>query len=710
MSKTSDSVPPKSPVRGESDALVRRTRYTLRTLVLGIAVTAGVVFALILGQRWGVRLDFTATREHTLSPRTVGILKALPEPTAIVVSADVSKVDPRSWERVGDMLGEFGRTGGNAKVTLIDTGRAEASDRAGAVVAELVARDGAVIERHRTVLRDVAAALVAAAPELSIVAEQVARRAETVPDAAAKEKLLQLAAALRVAAKDAPDAAERVRAATGEEGKALPEADTAAQGAAPLMLAALKALDEASAVQPPIAGLGAVRDRIAVANDSLRSLRPLETLSVSRALRERPTVIVYNSRSTAAIDFDTLFPRSSTVPGAAAQPLFVGEEMLGTALASLGVKRPPVLVLVHGERERVLDDSGRPLPNTSNAVGKLLERLSQRRVDIAEWAVAVDPARPVLTKIDPSSDRPKVWFVLPAPPRTSADPRRSSSLADRPQRVQRLADALRSLLDSGDQVLLALEPSEMPAVGEPDPMCEPLKGWGIKPDTARPLLERIGTPRGPAISAYQTLRASEPGTPLGDALSGLSLILHWPMAVEIETVPGVWAHPVFVVPTSTTAWGESSWLPLRYANVRQPFQALMPPELPAPDAGRDRVGTAGGWPVVVTVERDRTGGAAPQRLIVVSAPGWFEDLYTQAAGTVDGRRVWAFPGNGELFEASFHWLAGLDELIAPSPRIRDVPRIEPMTEARLGAIRWTLIAGLPLLVLALGFAVRVLRG
>lgn len=327
--------------------------------------------------------------------------------------------------------------------------------------------------------------------------------------------------------------------------------------------------------------------------------------------------------------------------------------------------------------------------------------------------MALDPARPVLTKLDAAGVRPVVWFVLPAPARTSADPRRGASLADRPQRVQRLADALRTLLDARANVLLALEPSEMPAVGEPDALTEPLKPWGLRPDTARPLLERIGTPRGPAVSAYQTLRASEPGSSIGAALSGLSLILHWPMPVEIEQAPGVRASPVFMVPGSAQVWGESSWLPLRYANVRQPFQALMPPELPAPEAGRDRVGTQGS-PVVVAAERDAPSAtpqpAPPQRLVVVAAPGWFEDLYTQASGTVDGRRVWAFPGNAELFESSFHWLAGLDELIAPSPRIRDVPRIEPMTEARLGTIRWLLIGGLPLLVLALGFAVRVLRG
>ena len=693
------------PTRGEGDALVRRTRYTLRTLVLVIAVTGAAVSALILGQRWGVRLDLTATREHTLSPRTANILKSLKEPTTIVVSADPSRLDPRSWQRMSDMLAEFARTCDRLTLSTIDSGRASAGEDVATVVAELSARDASVIRRHREVLTGVAETLTAEAPGLAAVAEQVSRRAETMTGTEAKEKTLQLAAAFRVAAKDSGDAVERVRAVAGEP--SLPEADTAALAAGPVMQNALTALDAALKLEPPIPGVGPARDRIAVANDALKGLRPLEALSVSRALRERPVVLVYNARGTVAIDFDKLFPRAGGAPNAPAQPMFVGEELLGTALASFAVEKRPVLVLVHAEREKLLEDSGKPAALASAAVGKLLERFAMRNVDIAEWAVGIDPSRPSLSRIDPQNNRPRVWFVLPAPARTSADPRKGSSLADRSQRVSRLGEALASLLESGENVLLALEPSEMPAVGEPDPVCEPLKAWGIRPDTARPLLERLGTPKGPAISAYQTLRSPVSGSPLADALNGLTLILHWPMAVDIDPTPGVRAVPIFTVGASPAIWGESSWLGMRYANVRQAFQALMPPELPAPDAGRDRV--QGPFPVVVGAERDRTG-LAPQRMVVVAAPGWFEDLYTQASGAVDGRRVWAFPGNGELFEASFHWLAGLDELIAGSPRIRDVPRIEPMTEAKLGAIRWTLIAGFPLLVLALGFAVRVLRG
>ncbi|MFM9958735.1 MAG: Gldg family protein [Phycisphaerales bacterium] len=731
-----------SAARGESDALIRRTRYTLRTAILLIAAAAALAAALILSARSNARFDFTATREHTLSPRTLGILKSLDEPTAIVVSADVSRTDPRSWERVTDMLKEFERQSPNARVTIIDSARPEAAERAAAVVGELATRDWSTVENQLKVMQTIEQGLERISPDLARAAATISDRANAAQDTVAREKLLQAAAALRVASKDAADAAVAVRAARDSgpevrisaEQRKLPETDNATRAAGPVIAAALKVLkDESQAGLAAALGnsLAPLRDTLAVLADELRNLRPVDALTIARAVRERPVVLVYSSRGTNAIDFDTLFPRSAaaTQPGAAqptTTPLFVGEELLGSALVSLKVERRPVLVLVHAERERLLDDTGRPTSNTANAIGKLLDRLNLRKVDIAEWPVALDPARPPLARQDPTNQRPKVWFVMPAPARTSADPRGSrggaaNPLADRSERVARLGTALQTLLDAGENVLLALEPSELPAVGEPDPITIPLKSWGIKPDTARPLMERLGTQRGPAISLYQTLRNSEPGTPIADALRGLSLILHWPMAIQLDTpLPtGVRATPVFTVGTAAntatdaaTLWGESSWLPLRYANVRQPFQALMPPELPKPEPARDLVG--GPFPVIVAAERDRTtAGTAtlsPQRLLIVSAPGWFEDLYTQAAATVDGRRVWAFPGNAELFEAGLHWLANLDELIAGSPRIRDVPRIEPMTDARLSALRWTLIAGFPLAVLALGFAVRVLRG
>ena len=701
--------------RGESDALVRRARYTLRTALLLVAVTAACVLTGIAASRWPARLDLTATREHTLSPRTLRVLEGVKQPVHLVLSADPSRLDADAWRRVSDLAAAFARASPLVDVTVIDPSRADAPERVAAVVGALTERDREKITEAAAALGAVAVTIEEQHPRLAGLADAMNERAGAIAPGDAKENALRAVTAVRLASKGLADAAASVRLAI--EGPAsldlkLPDVEAAQREGGQALSNALKSMTPALEGPMSVTASMPVRDALALAGDRLGSLRTPDALRVLRTLQERPAVIVYAQSGTTTVDFDALFPRAGGGPGVAAgigSGVFAGEEFFGTAIASLSSGQRPIVVLVHAERERMIEGAGRPTAFAASALSRTLERLSLRRVDVAEWAVTLDPARPTLSAIDPAGSRPVVWFVMPAPARTSADPKRANSMADRTQRLQRLGDALNTLLTTGHSVLLSLEPCELPAVGEPDPVTEPLKAWGLRPDTARPIVERVSSPRGEGVSSYQSLRAADRATPLGEALDGLATILHWPMAVDVDKVDGVTTGVVMSVPASDAMWGESAWLPLRYLNVRQPFQALMMPEPPKPDAGRDRA--AGAFPVVTASQREGAApGTRPQRLLVVSAPGWFEDLYTQAAGTVDGRRVWAFPGNAELLDSGINWLAGLDELIAASPRIRDVPRVQPMTEARASALRWAMIAGVPLLVLSVGFAVRVLRG
>ncbi len=76
----------------------------------------------------------------------------------------------------------------------------------------------------------------------------------------------------------------------------------------------------------------------------------------------------------------------------------------------------------------------------------------------------------------------------------------------------------------------------------------------------------------------------------------------------------------------------------------------------------------------------------------------------------DGRVVPVNPGNAELFEAAVLWLAGEDELVAQSAGARATPLVGDIAPGRLAAVRWALVAGLPLATLILGIAWRVTRG
>jgi len=63
-----------------------------------------------------------------------------------------------------------------------------------------------------------------------------------------------------------------------------------------------------------------------------------------------------------------------------------------------------------------------------------------------------------------------------------------------------------------------------------------------------------------------------------------------------------------------------------------------------------------------------------------------------------------------LFDASLHWLAHRDELIAPGARRAEVSRIAPLTPEQVTGLRWGVIVGLPLFILGLGILYRFIRG
>jgi hypothetical protein len=82
---------------------------------------------------------------------------------------------------------------------------------------------------------------------------------------------------------------------------------------------------------------------------------------------------------------------------------------------------------------------------------------------------------------------------------------------------------------------------------------------------------------------------------------------------------------------------------------------------------------------------------------------------TQQGRLVDGRPVLQNPGNLELLDASVHWLAHQDELIAQSAAATAAPMVRAIDERSLRLVRFATIGGLPVFVLLCGVALRVLR-
>lgn len=700
------------------DAAARRTRYIAQTAVLAAAATIVLIFIVALSARLGWRADLTATRQHTLSPRTLALLRSLDAPTEIIVAAGRARTDPRTRQQIDDLLASFAGASPRLTVRTIDPASPAAQADIESLIRSLAQRHEHAVSRQRAALDDTARDLAALAAASSEAASQLEANAAQAPQGTSRQRLADLAALLRAMPGDLSRAAEGVADAAARPiaGAALPVADEAQQAALPALDAMAKAAEAASAaardagLSPP-PSLNTLRDAALSTADRLRRLGPLEPLMVARLLASREAVIVLSDKGLTAVEYQSLLPvaRAGDSAAARAQMLFVGEEAIAGAIATLASPVTPIVVFVHAEREAMLDAARRPTAATSARIGRLIQRLELRRFSISEWPVARMALRPDLASIDPQRQRPVVWFIMGAPSRLGGTQREN----DRPARLDALARAQAVLIENGEDLLIAVEPSELPAVGERDPLVAPLEPLGLRIDSARPLIELVSAPGVTAVSSHQTLREANSRHPIGAAVNGLAMMLQWASIItldaDIETDDRR-LTPLLTVPAGDRRWGESQWLGLRYLHLGRPFQAVIPRELPTPDERRDNL--TGPWVVGAAAERfnppsRRTPGS--QRLVVVAAPSWFEDQFADASTTVDGRSVALMPGNPEFVDAALLWLAHQDELIAASPRPRDTPRVGMIPPARLTAIRWALIAGLPLLTLGIGAVALLLR-
>ncbi len=724
---------------------IRRTRYALRTAILLAAVLASCLIAGTLGSRYHARWDVTATRRHTLAPRTLAALAALRRGRTIVVSADMSRLDRSSASRISDLLGEFARRSSLVRVAWIDTSSPSGRADFASLIASLAQSDSQTIEEQRRALGEIAVAT----GELSTGMEAVSQRMKALASAigaesAAGQELERQAGAVRTLPGRLAPAVAAVSAAAEHRigGALLPAVDVASDSArGPLgeITQAMRLIVEyahkfdaspsADAARALAAEAQGRLDLAARLADALSRLKPTDPLTVARVLEAGDAVLVTGAQGTLAIDFQSLFPTALVAgagqPGAMDQA-FAGEQLIATALMALDETRSPILVFVHAEDRTILDERGSGAPSgIGRAVfGGLFERMRLARVAPAEWAIAKSPVRPDLRELNPAGDRPVVWLILAPPSLLGTDARQSANaaLAERNARITAMANAVRSLAQDGENLLMCLDSSDLPAVGEPDPMLAAPALFGITADTAHPLLRRESLPAGQVTYTYQFTHRAGSDHPIGRAIDGLALAIPWASPLTLPESPGpdlrVW--PILRASQNDAIWGESQWMNLRALEARGRVDALDPPALvdpPKPDEGRDLTRPpAGGWVIAAAAERTRSGSApsgqatGPQRLLVVASPSWLHDYYTRRTESIGGRRSVRFPGNTELFEAGVHWLAGRDELIATGPQSGEVPRIAPIEPGALVALRWAVIAVPALATLILGALLRVLRG
>ncbi|MEO1128825.1 MAG: hypothetical protein AAFX05_03845 [Planctomycetota bacterium] len=693
-----------------SSALARRFRFGAQTLVLLGALLVVCVLTAVLGSRFSTRIDLTATREHTLAPRTIRLVEQIDEPHLIVVSANLSRVDAAGRQRLTDVLQNFAAINQDLTVSLIDTGAPGAIEAIQAVVATAASWHEDDIEAHVEAITQTLDDAGAMPQRVEGVADALAGLAATLAGPDERSRWNDASGAVRVLADDMRSATEvaAATAATRIGAVELPDAENTLAALAPAMRQVARATSTILEQLPPTAdadalagariAAAALRDDILAAMDRLRRLEALEPLAIARILAAQESVLVIGPRGASAIEFSAMFP-AATSDRSIASVVFTGENLLATALSSVSRDSTTALVFVHPDTERIFGTDGMPTQRGQAVFGALIQDLSQRGIRLAEWAVAFNEPMPDRRALGLESNEPVVWFVVGRP---TAPPQRI-------ERLNRLGESITRLIDAGENILLSLTPSELPAVGEPDPLVTSLPVFGIESDSGRVIVTRTTSPIGPQFAPDIEPRTTG-DHPIAGALA--TLTTYFPLAMplrQMESVASARTWVVMDVPDDGDRWAESQW-----QTIVAGMTSANPPE---PNDRRDDL--EGPWPVVMAAERSRgstqpaaieSGDGGRQRLLVVSGGWWYTDAVTQAAVMLDGRRVTRFPGNAELLDAAIAWLSGNDELIAESPEARSIPRIAQLEPTQLTAIRWLLIAGLPVLVLGLGLALRVIRG
>ena len=684
----------------------RRARFAAVWSITAAAVTIACIVAAILADRYPMRWDVTADRAHSLTTRTRAILGRLDAPVDITIIAPMGAMERASRDRLTDLADALAtESADRVTVTLADSASPATPRIVADLIARLAERDATDIRFQREEIRRTATELEALRESVIAVATPMRRIAESVSDSGESNRWTGGVAALDPLATDIATAARELPAfaESPTSGTSLPEPDGAAGAIAPV----ISRIDEGMTTVAREAGVlvdrspgGPLRDAATQARDAaqragtharslperLRRLTPTDALRVARTLERADAIITAGPADVVIRPIESLFS------GGAVGATFSGEESLVGSIAASALVVRPTVVLVHAEKEPILTPSGAPSPALASVCGRSLTELTNRGWRLAEWSTVTEPISPDRVRLGAAPEDPIVWFVLDSP---------GAATGDAIKRTETLASGVRRLIDQGANLLITVLPSDLPALGETDPIAGALSQLGFTADTGRPVVTRSPTAAGPSFSVDQS--PESPGAhPIAGAVRGLPLTLRLatPLLQGKDDLPPHTTPLLIVTDDSANTWAEANW------RILGTTRASIEP--PTPDPARDRLTSP--WVIATATERTPPAAAAlPQRIVIVSGWLWYADAFTRATIEVNGRVGLRTPGNAQLLDASLAWLAWQDDLIPVAPDVRDVPRIAAITPARLSAIRWTLAAGLPGAALVCGVIVHMAR-
>ncbi len=736
---------PVAPLQGH------RSRYALQAFVVLFALTmiAGLSLVLASDSRLSRRFDLTSTRAHELSPMTRTILGDLIGPTRLVVIANLSQSDAQSRRRMQDVLDKFSRGSDLLTVDVVDVSSPSDATRFDALMRELGENERPLIDRYVATTRagiNAATGLIAATDQTiaSLEAMSGILQSAVVANAALspgertrsvdqiRNAMAQEIAAFQATRQALRDGVKDAEALLAQNAAPLnvPKVDEASARIRDVIRASLPRLTQAAEeserrarpdtkdVSPQMReeaaklamALNPARDAAARAIAQIESLPKVRALTIAKALSRTQAALVIGpggapgepARVT-AVPIDELLPAPLvTTDGKLIAPPDQrqrAEERLTAAMVAMTGRTRPLAVFMHGAAQRGVLAGG--------LLRELVEMLAVRGIDAEEWAVPLSATMPQSVIDAVSANRPVVFIVIGLEPTT----------VDGATQAGNLAKAAQTLFEDGRAVMLNVSVSSTRAAGAADAMVSYLTPLGINVESGKPLMvESLAAARRQVSSVMQMTTAGTSHA-VAPAIEGLTLRMAWAVPVRLTpsdrgTTPSSEIKPVITIPAARGLWAESEWQVFRSLTDQQRATMSRAPAFDSPsddDAGVSKNAAAPAWVVGASIERTLPRGDR-QRALVYGSNSWFLDILAAQRISTDGRESLAFPGNWELFVASVNWLAGRDELIQRGVTATSVATIPNLADSQLGALRWGLTLGLPVLVLLVGAAWRLWRG
>lgn len=717
-----------------------RQRRLLYGLNVGLSVLLAIgltLFAIWASSRVGGRIDLSLRGANSLSPRTLTLLRGLPERVRVtaIYSTALKELDPFAEKRrnhVADLLALYETAGrGRIEAVVLDPRRDEAK------VQELLKR-----------LREKPAYLAEIQPYRDALAgfEELNQRIILLAqeEAADFEQLIKDDAALARAnqssqvvfgwtqlVKDAQRTGTSIERLQSADIPSFEQAATTLRDYLTDVQTWLGNVDAWSAATRSSAGLApATIERLASARDRHAPVATAIAEVLSRAqnipagkiekiyqdLARSQVVVVETADGAEVQPEDAVWPfrtdASAPPPADGDMREFAGEQAVSSAILKLTQKDRTAVIFVRAGGSPLLGPDLAQMqmnfmqPPPPGAFEQMNELLKRENFETLEWDVAASPTPP-----QPQNASRRVYVVLP-PPLQRPNPMQGLPPPGLTPEQRALVTA--AVEEAGLALFLA---SWAPAEeGGTYPFAEYLRTqWGVQVRSNllvcqfRPMPDRQGrwmvNPRELGTLGPDKIRFTNHA--VGAAIGSLPVAFLVTAPLEIAADDPAASQPAEDRPRveviAEAAASEDVW------GVAEVFRLINDDIRTGRGAAPREADLRSPFPIVVAATR-----ADGRRIVVSGSEQFAYDNTTQSlgfvqtsAGIVPYKR---FPGNTDLFINMIHWLTGDANRIAVGPQRGDVPRLGRLREGSTATFWRVFMVGIwPALALLVGGGVWLLR-